>query len=259
MGRRRGVGSRGSARRPVVRPTLVWVLTAAVLSWTLTHLVYLVFDLDFGSGVGAEVADWAPLILPLLIAPITTLPGILLQNRLAEANERLAEEVTRRIEAQAELERLSRTDPLTGVANRRGFFEDVARVPEGAGILVVVDLDGFKAVNDGHGHAAGDAVLRAVADVLRDAARPSEGFVARIGGDEFVALLPARAQPVVGELTRRLAAVGVHLDDGTRLITSASVGHAAWSAGQDVDTALAAADAGMYADKRSRRPTDGVR
>lgn len=93
-----------------------------------------------------------------------------------------------------EAEALALVDPLTGLANRRGFDarfeEELARSGrQGAPIaLLAVDLDGFKAVNDTYGHAAGDAILATVGDVLRSAAR-LEDVAARLGGDEFVLLL----------------------------------------------------------------------
>ena len=86
------------------------------------------------------------------------------------------------------------TDPLTGVLNRRGFERELKRALaylkryDTSAALLFVDLDRFKAINDSHGHAAGDAVLRAVAMVIARQVRASD-LVARLGGDEFVVLL----------------------------------------------------------------------
>ena len=94
-------------------------------------------------------------------------------------------------QARVELGRLSRSDPLTGCLNRLGFSEQLAapgRVDPGMS-LVLLDFDDFKAVNDVHGHAAGDELLRWAAQTMSSALRPGD-FLARLGGDEFAAVLP---------------------------------------------------------------------
>ncbi len=101
----------------------------------------------------------------------------------------------RRARAQlAELTARAEIDPLTDILNRRGFERELKRSLAyvkrygTSAALVYLDLDGFKHVNDRHGHAAGDAVLKAVAMVLNRHVRASD-LVARLGGDEFVVLL----------------------------------------------------------------------
>lgn len=98
------------------------------------------------------------------------------------------------------------TDPLTGLPNRRTFF-DVLTGTATHGALLFCDLDGFKPVNDHLGHDAGDEILRQVAQRLRAAARPGD-LVARTGGDEFVVLAGGVSEPEAVELAARLAAVG---------------------------------------------------
>ncbi len=108
---------------------------------------------------------------------------------------------------------LARTDALTGVPNRRTFVEAaearirrMARDPMPC-TVVYLDVDGFKRVNDRHGHAVGDAVLRAVAQTLATQVRACD-TVARIGGDEFAVLLDgAEAEPVIGRLRASLRKV----------------------------------------------------
>ena len=121
----------------------------------------------------------------------------------------IARDVTERKGLEAELAALAEEDPLTGLANRRRFDRELddrcayaARYGFG-GSLLLLDLDGFKPVNDALGHAAGDAVLMAVADVLRERLRKSD-VLARLGGDEFAVVLThasaSEAQAIVAEL-----------------------------------------------------------
>ena len=125
-----------------------------------------------------------------------------------------------------ELAELSRTDPLTGCLNRRGFAERLdAELERGPVALIQLDLNDFKSVNDRHGHAAGDELLRWVGSTLKALLRESEA-TGRLGGDEFALLLPglpagearAVADRTVAALAERIgAAVGVacHPADGT--------------------------------------------
>lgn len=110
--------------------------------------------------------------------------------------QRLKAQVSMLEQSSTRLEQLVKTDPLTGLLNRRGL-EDVlsrelslARRTQDDVVGIVIDLDDFKSINDGHGHAAGDAVLTTVAAVLKDAVRTSD-YVGRVGGDEFMVFLPS--------------------------------------------------------------------
>ena len=162
-------------------------------------------------------------------------------------------------------------DPLTGLANRtlleerlRGALARDARTGSRTGLLFL-DLDGFKAVNDRHGHAVGDAVLRQVAQRLLRTVRPSD-TVARLGGDEFVVLVEGLTDEGLEPLGGRLdAALRAPVDvapepGGTGLTVSVGVSvGTATSSGGDADAAglLARADAAMYAVKRGRRVDPG--
>jgi diguanylate cyclase (GGDEF)-like protein/PAS domain S-box-containing protein len=149
-------------------------------------------------------------------------------------------------------------DPLTGLANRtlledrlRAVLARDGRTGDASGILFL-DLDGFKAVNDAHGHAVGDAVLRAVADRLTMTVRPSD-TLARLGGDEFVVLVEGATAEGVAALADRLrAAVTEPIAVGDlNLHVGVSVGGAMSTAGRtEPGTLLARADRGMYAEKR---------
>ena len=128
----------------------------------------------------------------------------------------VAEELYARLRAaermtsmQHELIRLAATDPLTGLLNRRAFFERATELCDGTDVLsaIMVDIDHFKRVNDLHGHNVGDRVIRAVADVLA-----SQGeVVGRLGGEEFVILLKGRTMAEAVEMAERLRADAAEL------------------------------------------------
>jgi diguanylate cyclase (GGDEF)-like protein/PAS domain S-box-containing protein len=153
----------------------------------------------------------------------------------------------------------ARSDPLTGLANRTALFAELEGSVRASEPVTVVfcDLDGFKAVNDTHGHGAGDQVLRAVARRIRHAARAGD-LPARIGGDEFVVLVRAaldeRGQGEIVERYRSAIAQPVYVD-GARFELAVSVGVAVAGAGDSADDVLRTADQRMYADKRRGRPS----
>ena len=145
---------------------------------------------------------------------------------------------------------LARRDPLTGLATRGQFTDRATRLLRASPALVVlVDLDRFKPINDTHGHAAGDAVLRAVAERLT-AWIGRSGIAARLGGDEFAAILPAPADPgqeltdLHYSLTRPVAYQAKQLEIG------ASIGAHLAPASEPLSAALCAADVTMYTAKR---------
>jgi diguanylate cyclase (GGDEF)-like protein len=152
-------------------------------------------------------------------------------------------------------------DPLTGLANRAGLEAALAAAMADAGrtgtvAVALLDLDGFKQVNDSLGHAAGDHLLQEVATRLRDGLRPSD-TVARLGGDEFALVLtaidyPAGAQ-VVAEKLVALLAQPMLIDDHPVAIT-ASIGLCQYPRdGADAASLLRCADAAMYRSKRAGR------
>lgn len=165
----------------------------------------------------------------------------------------------RRVER--ELEHRASHDPLTGLPNRHRLQAELqyaiahaAQTGDGLALLYL-DLDGFKEVNDRDGHDAGDRLLREVAQRLQQGLRQGD-LVARVGGDEFVALLPGcrdaeAARTVVDGLRARLSQPYALLEGLFRL--DASVGIACFPAdGSDPDALLAHADRAMYAAKRQR-------
>ncbi len=194
---------------------------------------------------------------------------------------------------QREMVRQARTDPLTGLLNRRAFLDEIARRIERLdrealpGTLIFADLDRFKALNDEAGHDAGDAALTAAATLLRETVRPAD-LVARLGGDEFALWLDGADSLTAAERAEalRLAVpaitpahastrLGVSIGIATRWprhvmpaahapsYDSAAPGGEAGGEGESIDSLMHRADQAMYAAKRAGRgrwrvaPEDG--
>lgn len=166
-------------------------------------------------------------------------------------------EVMALVQRVRELEQLVWSDPLTGLLNRRGLEEALTREEARAGrdgnpiAVVLLDVDGLKAVNDGHGHAAGDALLRTLGLALRAGARASD-VVARLGGDEFAALLPgadqAGAAAYVGRL--RASTPSTRLPDSTVVAVRFSTGIATREEAGSLPLAFELADQRLLTAKR---------
>lgn len=169
--------------------------------------------------------------------------------RLQIANAELAEQL--RV-ALAHSQHQATTDALTGLSNRRAL-DDMLAAMAGAPLgLLMLDLDHFKTINDTHGHAVGDAVLRNFSARVREQLRPTDVCV-RWGGEEFVVLLPGASLAQAQEIGERLrqAVVAAPLDGGIK--ATVSIGAAARRAGEDTDALLARADAAVYAAKHAGR------
>ncbi len=215
----------------------VYLATAAVGAWATRPdadpLAYL------------EIAPFNVLLLQTLMAF-----GMVLtvmeegQRAVHSANEQLRE-------AERRLKVLAETDPLTGCFNRRVFRDLVDDLRRGGGVatgaVVMLDMDGLKAINDGEGHAAGDSAIRAMADAIRDRTRNTD-LAVRWGGDEFLIVLPglsaAEGSTRRDQITDALAADGL----------CASTGIAPYGGAVDIMAAVEAADAAMYAVKVARHP-----
>ncbi len=154
----------------------------------------------------------------------------------------------------------ARTDHLTGLANRREFERIMEREVALAErhnrklSLMMIDLDNLKRINDRHGHRAGDAALRLVAQQLQRVVRVSD-ICARIGGDEFGVAMPETELERAREVGSRLQAAVVQAGMAARSAEpiEVSIGFAAWRAGQDWQAAYEVADADLYEDKRRRQ------
>ncbi len=174
-------------------------------------------------------------------------------------------EAQKRIERQqariSELECLSVTDELTGAMNRRGFDMQLrkaiaqAKRHDQGGVVLMIDLDRFKDVNDTYGHAAGDELLQTVASVLCRDVRESD-TVARLGGDEFAVLMPDLEEQ---DGLKRALRVSEHLNsanlswNGMMLSISASVGAVRYETEDKPALVMQRADTVMYAQKAARR------
>jgi diguanylate cyclase (GGDEF)-like protein len=192
-------------------------------------------------------------------------------NQIAALAHALVEEISAHMREQnkriADLENLATTDALTHVMNRRGFEErlthelSVARRHGVGGVLIFVDLDEFKPINDTYGHAAGDEVLRTVSNLLRGHIRDTD-YIGRLGGDEFAILLPRsnkrngvrRAEDLDRKLNNAYASW-----DNNQIKIKASCGVHMYAAKAEMKELLEAADAAMYKIKQERREKFGIK
>ncbi len=162
--------------------------------------------------------------------------------------------------AHEQLLRESLLDSLTGAYNRRAFMEGAGleSLQGSFGALAVFDLDNLKDVNDRHGHRYGDALLRHFASVLRAGLRPSDKLY-RLGGDEFLLVVPRAVASVLDKRMREIIAAAAPLkfdDSGLSFEIKASIGVADFKSVEELEAAVHTADGAMYSAKRSRK---GVR
>jgi diguanylate cyclase (GGDEF)-like protein len=161
------------------------------------------------------------------------------------------------VEARAEADRLAHIDHLTGVANRRSLAPVLSRHAGRPVGLLLLDLDHFKSINDRHGHAAGDAVLVAVADRLRTSVRADDAVV-RMGGEEFLVVLrdiadEAQLRAVGEQLRQRIGAEPISAGV-TELHVTASIGGASLAAAdEDFEAGVRRADRALYVAKQDGR------
>jgi diguanylate cyclase (GGDEF)-like protein/PAS domain S-box-containing protein len=164
----------------------------------------------------------------------------------------ISKEITERKQMEDELRFLSTHDALTGLYNRHFFQEEMARFQNSRLFpvsIVMADLDGLKIINDRLGHAAGDELIRKAATFLKDSFR-SEDIIARIGGDEYIVLLPVTTRGEVEEIIARLR-ISMHNPSGPAF--NLSIGSATSKNGESLYDVMQRADALMYQEKAQHR------
>ena len=178
---------------------------------------------------------------------------------------RLQDELDQARARNAHLERLADEDSLMPVANRRAFMRELSRLVALAqrynseSSIVYADLNDMKAINDRHGHNAGDAALQHVARILIDNTRHAD-IVARLGGDEFGVLLVKTNQQNAEDKAVALArAIDQHplIWEGQAIHLSAAIGAYCFNGSESVADAMAAADRAMYLAKHRRKSAAG--
>jgi diguanylate cyclase (GGDEF)-like protein len=229
-----------SATQPPRRAALVLVAVGAT---AVAPLLYGSMSGERPIAVAAEILLWWGLAI---LAMLWTARTRALRKQLQRERQRAHE--------------LAREDALTGLGNRRALEEALAheaaraaRTDETVGVLLV-DVDRFKSINDVHGHAAGDACLRAIAEALLGAMRAADSCF-RWGGDEFVLLLPATDLAATRDAAARAAASVADRRSPDGAPMSASIGCAELRGDITVDEVFAAADADLLTAKAARRAT----
>jgi diguanylate cyclase (GGDEF)-like protein len=200
---------------------------------------------DVATVVGIPEAELTPKVrqaLQQLMAEVYAL-----REELEEARQRVGY-----------LEQLADQDTLAPVLNRRAFIRELGRMAAfeerygAAGAVLYFDVNDLKVINDTHGHAAGDAVLKRVCEILLRDTRASD-VVGRLGGDEFgVILAQSGLEPAAAKAARLAEAIAAEevVWEGRPLRVSVAFGAHTLSSGQRADDALNAADRAMYANKR---------
>ncbi|MDN2564989.1 GGDEF domain-containing protein [Aquibium sp. A9E412] len=242
----------GSSR--IAIRTAIVTATAVAASATLTFLTRTVLD---------QPLDWLGwievFVVPVLIAAPVAWHIFANRARLEAALVGLEEAHRALKQSHARLAHAASHDRLTGVLNREGFTTEMTRrlLESDGGVLLIIDVDRFKAINDTYGHATGDRALQAVAGALRSAAGLHE-TVGRIGGEEFAIFLAgigAEAARAAAERVRHaVAATPLPLDGrGQRTVTVSVGGAAVEGRSASLDAAFRTADRCLYRAKNRGR------
>jgi diguanylate cyclase (GGDEF)-like protein len=218
-----------------------YVFSVTLFAWTVAFAVDLVNQLAFFSNWGDCLREWS---VTTAVVVVIALP---IARTIGRAHLRLHL-------ARVEAERLSRIDPLTGLANRRAFYEAASQLGNGVLALVIADIDRFKRINDRYGHAVGDEIIKSVGRRMQ-AELGDLGTVARLGGEEFALVTAGRPS---AEIRARLEQLRGRLADepamvaGQRVQATVSIGLAARRE-HDFEALYAAADKALYVAKTAGR------
>lgn len=238
--------------------TVILLLTAAVVSLSLPTLLK---ETDRFFQFNLNLAVRALVGLVLLFNVYTVYQQVLIKRLRYQMAEHV--EMMARLKVRAEeFHKLATLDPLTGLYNRRlaeqRLVGEVSRSQRYGHPLTVLmlDLNGFKPINDRYGHAAGDTVLRAFAERLNSVIRASD-LAVRMGGDEFMVILPECLPQQVQTLLDRLSGFEVE-HHGEKIAVTCSAGWAGYRQGESPEQLLERADQALYAEKRATRSAHSV-
>ncbi len=245
-----GIGWLVQRYRPAGRPKYSYhfVTVAAVLG-AIVHAVRCV-AYAFGLAHETTFLEATPINVAFVGLATLTLPCLSL-GMVMLAHDRLAEQ----------MERLATIDDLTGVLGRRAFIAraealfDVAKAEKSKLSIAILDIDHFKSINDGFGHAAGDRALAHIASLLSHETRQTD-VVGRIGGEEFALLLPRTGKEEAAHVTDRLRGIvstSVSRDPTADLVCTVSAGVEEFDACDSLASVMARADAALYAAKADGR------
>jgi diguanylate cyclase (GGDEF)-like protein len=207
----------------------------------------------------SEIALVMCVAAPLLIAFPISFFSFRQKERMHEAHEELAEAHRQLADLHAELTEAARRDSLTGLLNRGAFLGrlESACAPGGTpGVLLMIDADNFKAINDRFGHLAGDEALISIAGAMERVVG-STATVGRIGGEEFAVILHetdgARAFEIADRLRAAVAGILLPAGGNRTIATTVSIGAAAFGAGADMVDIMRLADKRLYEAKNAGR------
>jgi diguanylate cyclase (GGDEF)-like protein len=230
---------------PIVVAAIRFRLTGALIAWAVTSGSFAAVILYLGDrAVRPEDLSFA-VSIHLLVALVTGTQASAFHRQLAHLQE-----------TRAALLHQAGHDGLTGLPNRARLAEHFGSLADGPVAVMVMDLDGFKPINDTFGHAVGDRVLRVVAERLNRVLGPGN-VAGRLGGDEFLILLPDVGADAAARVERRIhEATGEPIDVGGRHVrVGASLGTVfrPYGRSDDLESLTARADAMMYAAKNRRK------
>jgi diguanylate cyclase (GGDEF)-like protein len=230
--------------------TPFWLTTAATIGSVAVSLLVTWGVLTALNGSPPLIAYLLAGFIPAIFAPMIVLPLALVLARLKRVGSELAS--------------LAHTDALTGLPNRRAFFERseaiLSEVKNGPPVAaMMIDVDRFKAINDEFGHAGGDALLTAIGNAIADAVAASgapRSVAARLGGEEFAVLVSGLVPTAVARLADRICAAGRQTKvtmAGVEIASTVSIGVATRTGSSGIDPLLKLADDAVYIAKRGGR------